>query len=672
MGIKNRKEKAIFNKHQKPLTNKNSLPLNKDILQSKEIANDKAIKLSKEFIAYREKNKSNSVKFDNQTNCIKSKHLNIQTSNKDFNDDVSNNNLALAINNIENKKNHLVNKYKSKQLNTTEDIGKPNPIIQNNNSMELESLKNKVVIGNSIKTAKYSSLDLNHSSNGIDIENQPMDELNQNKLPLNSYLIKLRKEDLIKNIKVEDSKLIKGKIIASDFSKETIVDKVDEGLETNDIGMKSISSTSQNLSDSKFVVNKIKSRSKNRIINRNTRAFSKSKIRTQSKSSTNINDNPHVEAKIKEKVINDTYNKEVKKTFIEAKIEIIKNRLVKVVDLEISKALPIFFIALFLMTSVLAVGNGNISTSTSFVILTTDEQNQAYLDYYQELKADLKDEIDYLAANNNHDYVVIDGLDSSGNLYDLDFTEWISILAVKIEQSFKLSNYEYSYLKEVFDNMIYYETHVEVDTSTDSEGDTTTTTTLVITVINKYYEQIKDDLGFTPDDLEWVERLIEYDSLSERIENIPSNSHFISGGGNLTTEEIEKYGGEMVHPLNGLGYISSPYGYRIHPIDGIKKFHSGLDLAVVSGTPIYSAQDGKVIHSGSMGGYGLTVMIQHDNGVVTLYAHCSSLVAQVGQYISKGDHISNVGSTGKSTGPHLHFEVRANGSTVNPLSFINH
>lgn len=118
------------------------------------------------------------------------------------------------------------------------------------------------------------------------------------------------------------------------------------------------------------------------------------------------------------------------------------------------------------------------------------------------------------------------------------------------------------------------------------------------------------------------------------------------------------------------GQISSNFGWRRSPFGSRRVFHSGLDIRAPKGRGIVAAAGGRIVHAGWMGGYGYTIVISHPNGVNTLYAHCSSLVAKKGQTVKSGQLIARVGSTGRSTGNHLHFEVRVNGKPQNPLRYL--
>jgi murein DD-endopeptidase MepM/ murein hydrolase activator NlpD len=127
--------------------------------------------------------------------------------------------------------------------------------------------------------------------------------------------------------------------------------------------------------------------------------------------------------------------------------------------------------------------------------------------------------------------------------------------------------------------------------------------------------------------------------------------------------------GTFIWPVSGP--ITSPYGYRTDPVTGATAFHSGIDIGASCGTPIKAAGTGIIISAGfNSGGYGNMTLINHGNGLSTLYGHQSSIIVSAGQSVTQGQVIGYVGSTGKSTGCHLHFEVRVNGSPVDPTGYL--
>ena len=131
---------------------------------------------------------------------------------------------------------------------------------------------------------------------------------------------------------------------------------------------------------------------------------------------------------------------------------------------------------------------------------------------------------------------------------------------------------------------------------------------------------------------------------------------------------VTKGKGAMAWPT--AGPITSYYGYRTHPIHGTRKLHTGLDISAPHNQAVMTATDSTVIMSDWYGGYGQTIVIDHGGGVSTLYGHNSSLVVGVGQQVVRGQTVAKIGSTGVSTGPHCHFEVRVNGTPEDPLGWL--
>lgn len=156
------------------------------------------------------------------------------------------------------------------------------------------------------------------------------------------------------------------------------------------------------------------------------------------------------------------------------------------------------------------------------------------------------------------------------------------------------------------------------------------------------------------------ERLLAIsENITAMLRNMESGGGSSSGGGGT---------GRFIWPCHGT--ITSYFGWRTHPVFGTTKYHSGMDIGVDYGTPILAADSGTVIYSGWLGGYGYAVMIDHGSGLVTLYGHNQALNVYEGQYVTKGTCIAYAGSTGYSTGPHCHFEVRLHGEVTEPLNYL--
>lgn len=135
----------------------------------------------------------------------------------------------------------------------------------------------------------------------------------------------------------------------------------------------------------------------------------------------------------------------------------------------------------------------------------------------------------------------------------------------------------------------------------------------------------------------------------------------------LEKNELNREEERFIWPVKGK--ISSPFGWRIDPFTGSKAWHSGIDIAVPEKTPIKSCMSGKVIFAGDKAGYGKTVMIEHKNGLISLYAHNYKLLVQEGEFVRFGQKIALSGNSGRSTGPHLHFELRKKELALDPLAW---
>ena len=138
-----------------------------------------------------------------------------------------------------------------------------------------------------------------------------------------------------------------------------------------------------------------------------------------------------------------------------------------------------------------------------------------------------------------------------------------------------------------------------------------------------------------------------------------------------TEEKLKKYMATIPTLWPASGRVSSNFGQREDPFNSSERFHSGIDIAADYGSDINAAAEGTVITAGTLAGYGKAVIVSHGNGLTTLYGHISSAIAKEGQKVKKGQLIARVGSTGRSTGPHLHFEVRINDNPVDHLKYLD-
>lgn len=162
---------------------------------------------------------------------------------------------------------------------------------------------------------------------------------------------------------------------------------------------------------------------------------------------------------------------------------------------------------------------------------------------------------------------------------------------------------------------------------------------------------------------QYMQEFIEDSQAIERQLSSYSSGYTGSLGGNGSLGS--KWRGKLIRPCGGP--VTSPFGWRTHPIYKTRRFHTGVDFGIASGTPVKAATDGRIVSAGWKGAYGRCVIIDHGGGISTVYGHLSSISVRAGQTVSKGQMVGRVGSTGLSTGPHLHFEVRENGKPVNPL-----
>ena len=173
----------------------------------------------------------------------------------------------------------------------------------------------------------------------------------------------------------------------------------------------------------------------------------------------------------------------------------------------------------------------------------------------------------------------------------------------------------------------------------------------------KYLAQIQKEK------VKWEKELAEEEKQSRELESLIRSKQ-----ASRTTGEPSRLLGRMIWPVEGR--VSSEFGWRVHPIFKDRRFHAGMDIAAPKGTPVKAAAAGKVLDARYISGYGYTVILDHSGGITSLYAHNSKLSVKSGNSVKQGDTIAKAGSTGWSTGPHVHFEVREDGVAKEPRNYL--
>ena len=304
---------------------------------------------------------------------------------------------------------------------------------------------------------------------------------------------------------------------------------------------------------------------------------------------------------------------------------------------------------------------------------TTKELAQAKIDVEKQYE-DMKLRIKFMYENGTMSYIQI--LLSSGS-----FSELLN----KAEYIEQVSEYDRNMLQTYQDNRDKI-TRLEKDLKDQKEvleqvkGDVEAKQTEMAGLISDKQSEIEgyeSDIQNKEEAIKEYEAMIaEQDSTIKALEASVAAAKAkraqmtVSDNSTNAADQPHYGGGAFVWPAPSYTRISDDYGYRTHPILGIQQFHSGVDMAAPSGSSILAAADGTVVaatYNATMGNY---VMIDHGNGLYTIYMHASALYVSSGQSVSAGSTIAAVGSTGRSTGAHLHFSVRQNGSYVSPWNYL--
>ena len=307
------------------------------------------------------------------------------------------------------------------------------------------------------------------------------------------------------------------------------------------------------------------------------------------------------------------------------------------------------------------------------------------------LTDEFADKVEQIISDNPHDELEM--AYTSGNAA-IDWKSVVAIYAVRTAESpdnpapvITLGEENMERLRTVFNDMnaVSYYTRTETRTrtviavdpdtgETTQTTDTITVTVLKITITQKSATEMATQYHFTKSQKETLAEILspDYDKLWEEL--LGAGAYRNANGEHRQPSPDRTPTGIFAWPLEQAGTITSWFGWRKDPITGETTYHEGVDIGVPNGTPILAAADGTVTVANATdsyaGGWGYYVKIQHGSGFDTLYAHCSAIAVRTGEKVTKGQIIAYVGSTGRSTGEHLHWEVYLNGTRVDPLNYF--
>lgn len=299
-----------------------------------------------------------------------------------------------------------------------------------------------------------------------------------------------------------------------------------------------------------------------------------------------------------------------------------------------------------------------------------DELIQAQVDENDQYES-MKKRIKYMYENGNAQFVEIlceskdlsDFLNKSEYIstiseYDRDMLKQFQKIVKKVEKQEAELKAEKKEMETLQDELIEKQSSME---------------TLLATK-NKEIESLKKEISENDTKLKALEEAAKAAEEAARkkaeAEAAAREAAAVSSGSSSAGASVVSGNGMFTHPCPGYRRISSYFGYRTAPLAGASTNHKGVDFAAASGTPIYAAASGTVTSAGYSGNAGNMIVINHGNGLQTYYMHCSKIYVSAGTKVSKGQNIGAVGTTGNSTGPHLHFQVMSGGSPVNPLNYL--